>query len=94
MSFVGPRPALAYQAEKYNDFQKKRLKIKPGIVGYALVKGRNILSWEERIKYDVWYIENWSLWLDLLIISKTFYIIFIKREGVYGKGGINEDPFR
>jgi len=93
MSLVGPRPALLYQARKYNDFQKKRLKVKPGIVGYALIYGRNLLSWEKRIRYDVWYIENWSLWLDFLIILKSFYIIFIKREGVYGKGGINEDPF-
>ncbi len=92
MSLVGPRPTLRYQVEKYTDFQKKRLQVKPGITSWALIHGRNLLSWEERIKYDVWYIENWSLWLDIKIILKTFYLIFIKQEGVYGKDGIN-DPF-
>ena len=92
MSLVGPRPTFRYQVEKYNDFQRKRLLMKPGIVGWALIHGRNLLSWEKRIKYDIWYVENWSLWLDFKIILKTFYLIFIKREGIYGKGGIN-DPF-
>ena len=92
MSLVGPRPTLRYQVEKYNDFEKRRLQVKPGLAGWALIHGRNSLTWEERIKYDVWYVDNWSLWLDIKIIFKTFYLIFIKQEGVYGKGGIN-DPF-
>lgn len=92
MSLVGPRPTFRYQVEKYNDFQRKRLLMKPGITGLALLHGRNLPSWEERIKYDVWYVENWSFWLDFKIILKTFYLIFIKQEGVYGRGGIN-DPF-
>ena len=65
--------------------------MKPGITGWAQVNGRNELSWEERIKFDVWYVENWSLWLDLKIFLKTFKVILL-REGLYGKGGIN-DPF-
>lgn len=93
MSIVGPRPTLRYQVEKYTDFQKKRLNVLPGLAGWALIHGRNSLSWEERIKYDVWYAENWSLWLDIKIILKTIYLIFVKKEGVYGKGGINDDPF-
>lgn len=93
MSLVGPRPTLRYQVEKYNDFERKRLLMKPGLAGWALIHGRNSLSWEERIKYDVWYVEHWSLWLDVKIIFKTFYLIFIKQEGVYGKGGMN-DPFK
>lgn len=92
MSLVGPRPTLKYQVEKYSDFQKKRLQVKPGLAGWALIHGRNSLSWDERIKYDIWYIENWSLWLDIKIIFRTFYLIFIKQEGIYGKNGIN-DPF-
>lgn len=92
MSLVGPRPTLRYQVEKYNDFEKKRLLVKPGLAGWALIHGRNSLSWEERIAYDVWYVQHWSLWLDINIIFKTFYLIFIKQEGVYGKNGIN-DPF-
>lgn len=91
MSIVGPRPTLKYQVDRYNDFQRKRLLVKPGITGWALIHGHNILSWKERIKYDVWYVDNWSFWLDLKIILKTFVIIFITREGVYGEGGINDD---
>jgi len=90
MSLVGPRPTLRYQVEKYNDFEKKRLLVKPGLAGWALIHGRNSLTWEERIKYDVWYVENWSLWLDVKIIFKTFYLIFIQQEGVYGKNGVND----
>lgn len=90
MSLVGPRPTFRYQVEKYNDFEKRRLLVKPGLAGWALIHGRNSLLWEERIKYDVWYVENWSLWLDFKIILKTIYLIFIKQEGVYGKGGIND----
>ena len=90
MSLVGPRPTLRYQVESYNDFEKKRLLVLPGLAGLALIHGRNSLSWEERIKYDVWYVEHWSLWLDIKIIFKTFYLIFIKQEGVYGKGGVND----
>lgn len=93
MSLVGPRPTFVRQTEKYNNFEKKRLNMKPGLAGWALIYGRNSLSWEERIKYDVWYVENWSLWLDIKIIFKTFYLIFIRQEGVYGEGGINDDSY-
>lgn len=90
MSIVGPRPTLPYQVERYNDFQRKRLLVKPGITGWAQVNGRNAISWEERIKLDVWYVENWSLWLDFKIMLKTVTVV-IKREGLYGKDGINDD---
>jgi lipopolysaccharide/colanic/teichoic acid biosynthesis glycosyltransferase len=91
MSIVGPRPTLKYQVDQYNAFQRRRLLVKPGITGWALIHGRNLLSWEERIKYDVWYVDYWSLWLDLWIMLKTLWIVLVTREGVYGKGGINED---
>lgn len=91
MSLVGPRPTFQYQVEKYNDFQKKRLLVRPGITGWAVVHGRNLLSWKERIKYDIWYIENWSLRLDFEILFKTISLIIFRR-GVYGREGIN-DPF-
>lgn len=91
MSLVGPRPTFRYQVEKYNDFQRKRLLVKPGIAGWALIHGRNLLSWEERIKYDVWYVDNWSPLLDLKILFKTIKIVLL-RKGLYGKKGIN-DPF-
>jgi len=91
MSIVGPRPTLKYQVDGYNDFQRKRLLVKPGITGWALIHGRNLLSWEERIKYDVWYVENQSLWLDFKITLKTVWMVLIKREGVYSKTGINDE---
>lgn len=91
MSIVGPRPTLKYQVDQYNDFQRRRLLVKPGITGWALIHGRNLLSWEERIKYDVWYVDHWSLWLDLWIMLKTLWIVMVTKEGVYGKTGINDD---
>jgi lipopolysaccharide/colanic/teichoic acid biosynthesis glycosyltransferase len=91
MSIVGPRPTLRYQVERYNSYQRRRLLVKPGITGWALIHGRNLLSWEERIKYDVWYVDHWSLSLDFLIMLKTLWIVLITREGVYGKGGVNDD---
>jgi len=91
MSLVGPRPTLAYQVEQYNDFQRRRLEVKPGITSLAVVSGRNALSWEKRIELDVWYVDNWSLWLDLWIMLKTLWVVLIKREGVYGPSGVNDD---
>ena len=82
MSFVGPRPTLEYQVKKYNDFQKKRLLMKPGITGWALVNGRNKLTWAERIKLDIWYIEHWSFWLDIKILFKTVWVV-ARGEGLY-----------
>ena len=82
MSVVGPRPTLLYQVEQYDEFQRRRLEVKPGITGWAQIHGRNVLSWPERIKYDVWYVDNRSLRLDVEIIAKTFPVLF-KREGLY-----------
>ncbi|MGQ9712803.1 MAG: sugar transferase [Desulfotomaculales bacterium] len=91
MSLVGPRPTLRYQVEKYDAFQRRRLEVKPGITGWALVNGRNRLSWEERIKLDVWYVDNWSLWLDVKILLKTLWVVLVTHEGVYGEGGVNDN---
>lgn len=79
MSIVGPRPALPYQVEKYDERQKKRLMMKPGITGWAQVNGRNKLTWPERIELDLWYVDNWSLCLDLRIIALTIPALFNKR---------------
>jgi len=91
MSMVGPRPALPHQVEKYSERDRRRLEVKPGITGWALVNGRNILSWPERIKLDIWYIDHWSIWLDLKILFKTIWVVIFTREGIYGKDGINWD---
>lgn len=90
MSLVGPRPTLQYQVEKYSEFEKKRLLVKPGMISLPLIKGRNSLSWKDRIELDVWYIENWSLWLDLKMIFKAPFSVLSGR-GLYGKEGIVED---
>ena len=82
MSVVGPRPTLLYQVEQYDEFQKKRLEVKPGITGWAQIHGRNVLSWPERIEYDVWYVDNWTFGLDVEIILKTLPVL-LKREGLY-----------
>jgi lipopolysaccharide/colanic/teichoic acid biosynthesis glycosyltransferase len=80
MSLVGPRPTLLYQVERYNEIQLRRLDMKPGLTGLAQVKGRNSLSWEEKILYDVAYIENFSLWLDIKILFKTIKVVFLRRD--------------
>ena len=86
----GRAQRLPYQVELYNDFQRRRLLVKPGITGWAQVNGRNAISWEQRIKLDVWYVENWSLWLDVKILLKTVTVV-IRKEGLYGEGGVNDD---
>jgi undecaprenyl phosphate N,N'-diacetylbacillosamine 1-phosphate transferase len=90
MSIVGPRPTLMSQVEQYTDEHKRRLEMKPGITGWALVNGRNKLSWIEKIEYDIWYIDNWSLGLDLKILFMTLWVVLITREGVYGEDGVNK----
>ena len=91
MSLVGPRPTLPYQVEKYSEREKRRLEVKPGITGWALINGRNKLSWPERIKLDIWYIDHWSSWLDLKILFKTIWVVIFTREGIYGKDGVTRD---
>jgi len=78
MSLVGPRPTLPYQVDNYDVRQMKRLEVKPGITGWAQVNGRSALTWPERIELDLWYLDNWSLWLDLKIILMTFKVILAK----------------
>lgn len=75
MSFVGPRPTLRYQVDRYTPFQLRRLEVKPGITGWAQVNGRNNLGWEEKIKLDVDYVNAFSLWIDLKIIFMTFGVL-------------------
>ena len=84
MSLVGPRPTLPYQIKNYNNIQKKRLSVKPGITGWALINGRNSLTWTERIELDLWYIKHCSIWLDIKILISTIYVV-IKGEGMYAE---------
>ena len=91
MSLVGPRPTLPQQVERYQDWHRRRLLAKPGITGWALVHGRNRLTWEERIRYDVWYVDHWSPWIDIRVLFRTLWIVLVTHEGIYGEGGVNED---
>ena len=81
MSFVGPRPLLVEYLALYSKQQAVRHNVKPGITGWAQVNGRNTISWEEKFKLDVWYVENQSFWLDLKILFLTLIKVF-KREGI------------
>jgi exopolysaccharide biosynthesis polyprenyl glycosylphosphotransferase len=82
MSLVGPRPALPDQAALYADHVRRRLVVKPGVTGMWQVNGRSNLSWEETVRLDLRYVENWSLALDVQILWKTFSVVF-KRSGAY-----------
>ncbi len=86
MSFIGPRPTVRSQVEKYTERQMRRLEVKPGITGLAQVSGRNALTWPERIEKDIEYIDNYSLWLDMKIFFRTFSVVLFPKD-IYGKDG-------
>lgn len=82
MSLVGPRPHQPREVEKYENWQKRTLSIKPGVTGLAQISGRSDLSFADEARLDIYYIERWSLWLDLQIIFKTFFILLGKRKNL------------
>ena len=92
MSIVGPRPLLMQYLERYTPEQARRHEVKPGITGWAQVNGRNAISWEEKFKLDVWYVDNGSMWLDLKIIGMTAWKI-LKREGISQEGQATAEEF-
>jgi lipopolysaccharide/colanic/teichoic acid biosynthesis glycosyltransferase len=85
MSLVGPRPLLMKYLPRYSARQAKRNDVKPGITGWTAVNGRNALSWEEKFEFDTWYVENWSLLLDLRILALTVKKV-VDRSGVSSEG--------
>ena len=85
MSLVGPRPLLIDYLQLYTKEQSKRHNVRPGITGWAQVNGRNAQTWSERLRLDVWYVENQSFFLDLKILCKTIFVV-LKREGVSAEG--------
>lgn len=93
MSLIGPRPLLVEYLPLYNEYQKKRHTVRPGISGLAQVNGRNTITWEEKFTYDLYYVENVSLLLDLRIIFKTFLKVW-KREGVNKNEFVTMEKFR
>lgn len=93
MSIVGPRPLLPEYLNLYNSEQSKRHNVKPGITGWSQIKGRNSINWEEKLKFDVWYVQNKSFFLDIKIIIMTL-IIVLKKKGISPKKGIFMPKFK
>ena len=85
MSIVGPRPLLVQYLDRYTPEQARRHEVKPGLTGWAQINGRNAITWEEKFKLDVWYVDNQSVWLDLKIIALTFRKVLL-REGISADG--------
>jgi sugar transferase EpsL len=85
MSLVGPRPLLMQYLRRYSPGQARRHEMRPGVTGWAQVNGRNAISWEEKFALDVWYVDNWSLWLDAKILALTILSV-IRRSGISQEG--------
>jgi sugar transferase EpsL len=92
MSFIGPRPLLMQYLHLYSPEQARRHDLKPGFSGWAQINGRNALSWEEKFRLDVWYVDNHSFWLDLRIFLVTIWKV-IRREGISSAGEATMAPF-
>jgi len=93
MSFVGPRPLLMQYLPLYSAEQARRHEVMPGLTGWAQVHGRNALTWPDKFKYDVWYVDHWSFWLDLRIILMTVWKVF-NREGISQEGQATTEYFK
>ena len=93
MSLIGPRPLLVEYLERYNDEQKRRHNVRPGITGWAQVNGRNAISWEEKFRYDVEYVDKVSFLLDMKIVFLTIKKIVIK-EGISQEGNVTMEEFK
>ena len=93
MALVGPRPLLPKYLELYNDFQRRRNEVKPGITGWAQVNGRNSISWEKKFEYDVWYVDNVSFLLDVKILIMTVLKV-VKSEGINEQGQATSEEFK
>ena len=92
MSLVGPRPLLMQYLERYSAEQMRRHEVLPGITGWAQINGRNALTWQEKFRLDVWYVDHRSLWLDLKILAITLWKV-LKREGIDQAGYISAEEF-
>jgi lipopolysaccharide/colanic/teichoic acid biosynthesis glycosyltransferase len=92
MSLIGPRPLLTQYLHLYSDFQNRRHEVKPGITGWAQVNGRNAISWDKKFDYDVWYVDNVSLLLDIKILFKTVLKV-IKSDGINAVNAATIEPF-
>ena len=93
MSLVGPRPLLIAYLPLYNKKQARRHEVLPGLTGWAQVHGRNVLTWEEKFELDVWYVDHWTLWLDIKVIGMTI-IKVLRREGISQPGQATAELFK
>jgi hypothetical protein len=93
MSLVGPRPLLMQYLERYTPEQMRRHDVLPGLTGWAQVNGRNAITWEDKFKMDVWYVDHWSFWLDIKILFLTLWKVFT-REGISQPGHATAEEFR
>lgn len=93
MSIVGPRPLLEQYLSLYSKKHSRRHQVKPGITGWAQVNGRNAISWEQKFEYDVWYVDNISLWLDIKILFITIKRVIL-RDGINSANNITMEPFK
>lgn len=93
MSFVGPRPLLMQYLPLYSKEQARRHDVMPGLTGWAQVNGRNALTWPDKFKYDIWYVDHWSFWLDIKIILMTVLKVF-NREGISQAGQATTEYFK
>jgi lipopolysaccharide/colanic/teichoic acid biosynthesis glycosyltransferase len=93
MSLIGPRPLLVQYLPLYNDMQRRRHEVRPGITGWAQVNGRNAISWQQKFEYDVWYVDNVSLSLDIKILLNTIQKVF-KREGISSDTSATMEAFK
>jgi lipopolysaccharide/colanic/teichoic acid biosynthesis glycosyltransferase len=92
MSLVGPRPLFAHYLDRYTPEQARRHEVLPGIAGWAQVNGRNALTWEEKFKFDVWYVDHYSLWLDIKILWLTVFTV-LRSEGISQPGHATAEEF-
>lgn len=92
MSLVGPRPLLMQYLDRYTPEQARRQDVLPGITGWAQINGRNAITWEDKFSFDVWYVDHWSLWIDVKILALTLWKVII-REGISQPGHATAEEF-
>lgn len=93
MSLVGPRPLLWDYLDRYSEDQARRHLVVPGVTGWAQINGRNAIEWEDKLRLDVWYVDNWSFWLDLVILFRTVGKV-LRREDISRPGHATTEEFR
>ena len=92
MSWVGPRPLLMQYLDRYTPEQARRHEVLPGMTGWAQINGRNAITWEDKFRYDLWYVDHWNFWLDIKIILGTIWKVLM-REGINEPGHISAGEF-